>query len=172
MAKARSTQKYYADKKRRQVTYNEGDFVMLESKSINEFSRSSLPKKWRTKYLGPLRVKQVMGPVTSMIELPPSMKKAHNVFHVSKWKPYKRPCEDQGPISVVIGADGTVEQEVQSIIGKKRVNRRLHYLVLFEGDPESFRLPRSALSNCMHLIKKHEAMMRASSSKNDANVIQ
>ena len=65
-----------------------------------------------------------MGPVTYRIEKPPSMKRAHNLFHVSKLKLYKEPLGRKGPFSVVIDADATMEQEVKAILKKKREKRK------------------------------------------------
>lgn len=161
IAEARSSQKYYADKKRRPVAFKEGDLVMLRSETLDTFNRSTLPKKWRPKYLGPLKVIKVMGPVTYKIELPPSMKKAHNVFHVSKLKKFIGK-EIQGTIDIVIDADGTSEQEVAEILDKKRIGRKLHYLVRFEGDPESeaLWLQKSDLKNCMDLVNEFERSLK------------
>lgn len=62
------------------------------------------------------------------------MKRPHDVFHVSKIKRYNKQVNDMGPLSIVIDADGNVEQEAE-ILDKKRENRRALYLVRFEGDP-------------------------------------
>ncbi len=69
-----------------------------------------------------------MGPVTYKVEMPQSMPRAHNVFHISKLKKYYHPENESGPLSITVDADGTVEQEVKAILGKKRINRTVHYL--------------------------------------------
>lgn len=50
------------------------------------------------------------------------MRRAHNVFHVSKLKKYVRFDEDISTLSVVIDADGTVEQELKRILPKNGVD--------------------------------------------------
>ena len=125
IAQARADQKYYADKSRRQVRFQKGDWVMLRSEALDVYKRSTLPEKWRPKYLGSLEIKKVMGPVTYMIEMPPSMKKAHNVFHVAKLKPYVGSRKDDQDIDVMIDGDGTIEQVVSEILDKKRWNRQV-----------------------------------------------
>ena len=84
---------------------------MLRADALEITKRASLPKKWRPKYPGPLRVAQVMGPVTCRIELPSAMKRAQNVFHVLKLKRRVTPRNGPGPIDVVIDGKSTTEQE-------------------------------------------------------------
>lgn len=167
LAAARARQKFYADEKRREVTFKVGDLVMLSKKGLGVSKRADLPSKWQPKYLGRLTITEVMGPVTYKITLPPSMKRAHDVVHVSKLKPYHRPDNDTGPLSIVVDADGTTEQEVLAILDKKREKRKLYYLVQFEGDPisDAVWLPRTELKNCMDLVKEYEALTRTSKSK-------
>ena len=88
IAHAQSEQNCYADKKRRHAEFKEGNLVMLKAESLDAYKCSTIAEKWRPRYLEPLSVKKVMVRVTYRIELPPSMKRAHNVFHISKWKPY------------------------------------------------------------------------------------
>ena len=167
LAEAQSRQRYYADAKRRGLVFKEGDLVLLRNETMATSKRSSLPTKWRPKYLGPLKITKVMGPVDYRVELPPSMKKAHNVFHVSKLRQYKEPLGRKGPLSVVIDSDGNVEQEVKAILDKKREKRRIYYLVQFMDDPESEAvwLPKSDLTNCKDLIKKYKESMPTSISR-------
>lgn len=91
---------------------------MLHSKAFEEPSRADLPNKWKPKYLGPQRVQKVMSPVTYKIEMPPCMKRAHNVVHALKLKPYVT-REGEGIMDVVIDADGTVEQAVHDILNRR-----------------------------------------------------
>ena len=117
-----------------------------------------------------------MGPVTYKIELPPSMKRAHNVFHVSKLKQYQPRGDDTGRMEVVIDAEGNVEDVVAEILDKKRQDRKTWYLVRFYGDPKSEAIwkPRSDLSNCMDIVNDFEKSLktspRASKSKRGVSV--
>lgn len=165
IARSRANQKHYADKHRRVVTFNVGDLVMLRTEFLETFKRSNLPAKWRPKFMGPLSVIEVVSPVTYRIELPPSMKKAHNVFHVSKLKPYRRRSAEEGLMDIVVDADGTEEQVVAEILDKKRDKRRVKYLVRFEGEPASeasWHL-KADLKNCMDLVRNFERSKDASS---------
>ena len=147
--------KFYADQHRREVSFSVGDWVMLRSDVIDGSRRTDLPKKWQAKYLGPFEVKEVRGPVNYMIEMPPSMKRKHNVFHVSKLKPSNRPANEVRTLSVVIDAGGNTEQIVHQILDKKREKRRVFYLVQFYGDSKeaAIWMHKSELKNCMDLVK-------------------
>ena len=61
-----------------------------------------------------------MGPVTFQNKLPGTMKRAQNNFHVAKLKAFHRCSDAPGPLSVVINADGNVEQEAFEILAKKK----------------------------------------------------
>ena len=158
LTSARAKQKHYADMKRRDVTYNVGDWVMLCTKDLNIVKRADLRRKWQPKYLGPFEVKEFLGPVTYEIEMPPTMKRANNVYHVSKLKPYQKRPQDKGPVSVVIDTDGNVEQILSAILDKKRENRRVFYVVQFEGDMEAdaIWMPKSELKHCNDLVRAFE----------------
>ncbi len=98
----------------------------------------------------------MMGSVTYKVELPSSMPRAHNVFHISKLKKYCRPENESGPLCIIVDADGTVEQEVKAILGKKRIKRTVHYLVQFEDEPESEAtwMCQSDSQHCKELIQR------------------
>ena len=162
LALARAKQKFYADQHRREVSLAAGDSVMLRSDVIDGPRRTDLPKKRQAKYLGPFEVKEVRGPVNYMIEMPPDMKRKHNVFHVSKLKPYNRPSNEVGTPSVFIDAGSNKEQIVHRIFNKKRENRRVLYLVQFYGDAEEdlIWMHKSELKICIDLVKDFEKHSR------------
>ena len=146
------------------VSYNKDDLVLLQNDNLSVSSRSNLPTKWQPKHLGPLSIIEVMGPVNYRVELPPSMKRAHNGFHVSKLKLYKELIGRKGPLSVVVDANATVEQEVKAILKKKPEKRRKYYLVQFMDEPESeaIWLPKARLRNCLECIEEFEKSTRTS----------
>eukprot|EP00171_Calliarthron_tuberculosum_P011573 IDg11573t1 len=102
LAHATANQKHYANQRRRDETFREGDLVVLSTKPLTGFKHGELPQKWHPKYVGPLRVTKVMGPVTYRIEMPPTLKKAHNVVHVSKLKPYHSRGITNKPLDITI----------------------------------------------------------------------
>ena len=53
-----------------------------------------------------------------MIEIPLSMKRAPNVVHVSKRKPYHTSPGEKRPLSIKIDTDGTTEDSVSAVFEK------------------------------------------------------
>ncbi|GFY87070.1 hypothetical protein Acr_05g0007090 [Actinidia rufa] len=80
---AQSRQKSYADIRRRELEFEEGDHVFLKvspSKGINRFGKKG---KLKPRYIGPFEVLQRIGTVAYRIALPPELSHVHDVFHVS-----------------------------------------------------------------------------------------
>ncbi len=97
----RAKQKYHADKKRRSIVLEKADLDMIISESLISFKNFSIPSKWKPKFLGQFSILEVMGSVAYKIELPPSMKLAHKVVHVSKLKKYIGPANESEQLSVL-----------------------------------------------------------------------
>ncbi len=138
---------------------------MLRTDALQLSNRSTLPKKRGAKYVGPLEIKKVMGPVTYQIELPPTMKRAHNVFHVSKLKTYVRPQDHTDTVSVVVDASGNTEQMVHAVLDEKRENRKVYYLVQLEGDTitEASWMQKSELNKWKDLVKELDKRLKGKS---------
>jgi hypothetical protein len=80
---AQSRQKSYADKKRREISYN-GDFVYLKVSPIRGTRRFQVQGKLAPRYIGPYQVLNKVGAVAYRIKLPEEMSDIHPVFHVSQ----------------------------------------------------------------------------------------
>ena len=76
---AQARQKTFYDSRHRDVQFRVGELVLLSTKNV----RLKLMPKW----LGPLKILKLVGPVAVQLELPSSLK-MHSVFHVSLIKPY------------------------------------------------------------------------------------
>lgn len=70
------------------------------------------------------------GPVTYKIELPPSRKSTHSVFHLSKLKRFVENV-DSSHSDTVINADGDVQQSVSEVLDYKRNKKIFYYKALF-----------------------------------------
>jgi len=81
---AQSRQKSYADKKRREISFNPGDFVYLKVSPIRGTRRFQVQGKLAPRYIGPYRVLKKVGAVAYRLELPEEMSDIHPVFHVSQ----------------------------------------------------------------------------------------
>ncbi|KAK1660398.1 hypothetical protein QYE76_048557 [Lolium multiflorum] len=80
---AQSRQKSYADKRRREMTFEIGDFVYLKVSPLKGMQRFQLRGKLAPRYVGPFKVLSRRGEVSYQLELPEEMSTVHNVFHIS-----------------------------------------------------------------------------------------
>ena len=77
---AQNSQKQYADKKQREITFKEGDQVLLSSANLN----LSIPsRKLGPKFIGPFAIAKVISSVAYQLTLPTTMT-IHPVFHISQ----------------------------------------------------------------------------------------
>jgi hypothetical protein len=79
---AQSRQKSYADKKRREISFNPGDFVYLKVSPIRGTRRFQVHGKLAPRYIGPYQVLKKVGKVAYRLQLPEGMSDIHLVFHV------------------------------------------------------------------------------------------
>ena len=83
---AQSRQKSYADKRRRDLTFQEGDYVYLKVSPIRGLRRFKVKGKLSPHYIGPFKILERMGEVAYRLELPDQLTGVHDVFHVSQLK--------------------------------------------------------------------------------------
>ena len=92
---AQSRQKAYADANRRDVSYEVGQQVLLSTKDIALKTPGTM--KLMPKWIGPFPVVKMVNAVAYKLDLPETMKRIHNVFHVSKLRPYASDGRCQPP---------------------------------------------------------------------------
>ncbi|XP_071923217.1 uncharacterized protein [Coffea arabica] len=85
---AQSRQKSYADHRRKDLEFEEGDMVFLKVTPLRGTIAAKKGKKLKPRYIGPYRIQRRVGTVTYQLELPANMSRIHNVFHVSLLKKY------------------------------------------------------------------------------------
>ena len=93
---AQKRQKAHANKKRREVSYDIGDQLLLSTKNIK--LKTLRARKLLPKWIGPFRVVKRIGEVAYKVELLDTMQ-MHDVFHVSLLKPYRSDGTIQPPPS-------------------------------------------------------------------------
>jgi len=129
--------KYY-DSKHKPIAFQIGDMVWLNSTNITTLRPS---KKLDWKRLGPFRITKRVGLQAYELELPPTMRNLHNVFHVSLLDPVKStPLAPHGlppPQPALYIKDSEEYFEVEDILASKRINNQLHYLIKWKGYPSS-----------------------------------
>ena len=79
----KSRQKSYADKKRRSVLFQAGDYVYLWVSPMKGVQRFGVKGKLTPRYVRPFLIVEQYGPVAYHLELPAHLSKVHNIFYVS-----------------------------------------------------------------------------------------
>src|SRR5512142_1521282 len=92
---AQSRQKSYADNRRRELTFEAGDYVYLRVTPLRGVHRFQTKGKLAPRFVGPYKILERRGEVAYQLELPSNMIGIHNVFHVSQLKKCLRVPEEQ-----------------------------------------------------------------------------
>jgi hypothetical protein len=118
------------------------------------------------KYIGPFKIKQVMGPNAYMLDLPPSLK-IHPVLNISKLKAYRegsdvnphRPAPHARPPPESVKEDGAEVYEVEQILARRGSGARTQFLVKWKGYPtwEATWQSRASLAQAKELLEEFEA---------------
>jgi hypothetical protein len=108
---AQSQQKSYADKRRRDLSFEVGDFVYLKVSPVRGTRRFKVKGKLAPRYVGPFKIVDHRGEVAYQLELPPQLSDVHDVFHVSQLKKCLRVPEEQLPMEELdLGGDLTYSE--------------------------------------------------------------
>nr|ABA98437.1 retrotransposon protein, putative, Ty3-gypsy subclass [Oryza sativa Japonica Group] len=92
---AQSRQKSYADNRRRELTFEVGDYVYLRVTPLRGVHRFQTKGKLAPRFVGPYKILERRGEVAYQLELPSNMIGIHDVFHVSQLKKCLRVPEEQ-----------------------------------------------------------------------------
>ena len=88
MRTAQSRQKSYADVRRRNLEFEEGDPVFLKVAPMKGILRFRRKRKLSPRFIGPFKILERVGSVAYKLALPPSLSSVHDVFHVSMLRKY------------------------------------------------------------------------------------
>jgi hypothetical protein len=80
---AQTGQKSYADKRKRDLSFEVGDFVYLKVSPMRGTRMFKVKEKLAPRYVGPFKIIDRKGEVDYQLELPPQLSDVHDVFHVS-----------------------------------------------------------------------------------------
>jgi hypothetical protein len=92
---AQSRQKSYVDKRRRDPSFEIGDFVYLKVSPMTGTQRFKVKGKLAPRYVGPFKIITRKGEDAYQLELPPHLLDVHDVFHVSHLMKCLRVPEEQ-----------------------------------------------------------------------------
>nr|GEV92691.1 hypothetical protein [Tanacetum cinerariifolium] len=120
LKEAQDRWKSYANKRRRPIEFNVGDFVMLKVSPWKGVMRFKNKGKHSPRFIGPFKILKRVGEVAYTLELPYEMRGIHNTFHVS----YLRKClADESSVitldEVEINPESTFQEEPIAILGRK-----------------------------------------------------
>jgi hypothetical protein len=94
---AQSRQRSYADTRRRELSFEVGDYVYLKVSPIRGIKRFKVKGKLAPRYIGPYQIQARHGKVAYQLSLPESLSTVHDVFHVSQLKKCLQVPEEQLP---------------------------------------------------------------------------
>jgi hypothetical protein len=92
---AQSCQKSYANKRRRDLSFDVGDLVYLKVSPMRGTKRFKVKGKLTPRYVGPFHVLDRKGEVAYQLELLSQLLDVHDMFHVSQLKKCLRVSEEQ-----------------------------------------------------------------------------
>jgi hypothetical protein len=123
---AQSRQQSYADTRRRELSFEVGDFVYLKVSPIRGVRRFGVKGKLAPRYIGPYQILSRRGEVAYQLSLPENLSVVHDVFHVSQLKKCLRLPEEQLPVEGLEVQENLtyVEKPVQILEVADRVTRR------------------------------------------------
>jgi hypothetical protein len=138
---AQTRQKSYADRRRKPLQFQVGDFVYLRVSPTKGIQRFGIKGKLAPRYVGPFEILKVCGPVAYRIRLPSQLAAIHDVFHISKLKKcIKVPMEIVEAPAIEIEPNLTyIEHPIQILDTKERVTRRKNikmYKILWDHHTE------------------------------------
>nr|ABG65937.1 retrotransposon protein, putative, Ty3-gypsy subclass [Oryza sativa Japonica Group] len=125
---AQSRHKSYADNRRRDLSFEEGDYVYLRVTPLRGVHRFHTKGKLAPRFVGPYKIVSRRGEVAYQLELPQSLAGVHNVFHVSQLKKCLRvPTEEANLEQIEVQEDLTyVEKPIRILeIDERRTRNQV-----------------------------------------------
>jgi hypothetical protein len=95
---AQSRQRSYADTRRRELSFEVGEFVYLKVSPIRGVRRFRVKGKLAPRYIGVYQILARRGEVAYQLSLPENLSVVHDVFHVSQLKKCLCVPEEQLPM--------------------------------------------------------------------------
>jgi hypothetical protein len=154
-----------ADRRQRHLrptTFAVGDLVLLNTENYNlQLPSLKLSPRW----IGPLKVIQLRGPNTVLIEVPPRLRRIEPIQNVEHLKAYISRPPSIGPTPPIQLPDiinDQEEYEVEEILAHRKTGPRTEYLVRFKGyGPEDdLWLPQRNLTNAPEIVQAYQDRQR------------
>jgi hypothetical protein len=114
---AQSRQKSYVDKRRKDLSFEIGDFVYLKVSPMRGTHRFRFKGKLAPRYVKPFKIIDRKGEVAYQLELSPQLSEVPDVFHVSQLKKCLRVPKEQLPMEYLdLGEDMTYNKRPIKIL--------------------------------------------------------
>jgi hypothetical protein len=122
---AQLRQKSYADHRRRELSFEVGDFVCLKVSPMRGLRHFKVRGKLAPRFIEPFKILEKRGEVAYQLELPSQLSDVHNVFHVSQLKKCLQVPEEQLPMEDLYAKENLSYQEypVKILKTSERVTR-------------------------------------------------
>jgi hypothetical protein len=145
MEKAQEKQAKYANMKRRDVQLAIGDLVLVDERHFDESSGLALVRpdqaiaKFSGRYRGPFKVTEVISRVVYRLDLPVTLQRTHNAFHISRLKIWHEteafPAREALLAPQPEMVDGAEHHTIRAFVGHRTYGRKNHiqFLVEFQG---------------------------------------
>jgi hypothetical protein len=120
----RSRQKSYTDHRRRELSFEFGDFVYLKVSPMRGLRCFKVRGKLTPRFIGPFKILEKRGEVAYQLELSPQLSDVHDVFHVSQLKKCLCVPEEQLPMEDLDVKDHSYQEyPIKILESSERVTR-------------------------------------------------
>jgi hypothetical protein len=106
-----SRQKSYADHRRRELSFEVGDFVYLKVSPMRGLCRFKVRGKLAPRFIGPFKILEKRGEVAYQLKLTSQLSNVHDIFHVSQLKKCLRVPEEHIPMEDLDAKEDLCYQE-------------------------------------------------------------
>ncbi|TYK05420.1 Ty3/gypsy retrotransposon protein [Cucumis melo var. makuwa] len=134
---AQEQMKLYADRKRRDVEFSVGEYVLLRIRPYRQITvRSRRNEKLAPRFFGPYKIIEKIGPVAYRLQLPENSR-IHPVFHVSQLRKLVGQHENIQPTIQFVDENYTWKSEPEEAIEYRKTGaKQWEVLVCWRGLPK------------------------------------
>jgi hypothetical protein len=129
----KSCQEAYANKRCRPLEFEVGDHVYLRVSPMKGVKRFGVKGKLVPRYIGPFPILEKCGTVAYKLDLPPSLARVHDIFHVSQLKKcLKAPVDVVLPEVTLLKADLLYPEDPINVLDQKDHVMRRKTIMFFK----------------------------------------
>jgi hypothetical protein len=122
---AQSRQKSYANHRRRELSFEVGDFLYLKVSPMRGLRHFKVRGKLAPRFIGPFKILEKRAEVAYQLELSPQLSDVHDMFHVSQLKVCLHVPKEQMPMEDLDAKEDLSYQEypIKILETSERVTR-------------------------------------------------